>query len=217
MSQEAHPLVTEAVGWHGKLPVAGDFVTRRLHAGFVEAWDGWLSGGLAALRQRDAQHWLEHYLASPAWRFVITQQFLPGPLGLAAWGGVMIPSVDRVGRYYPLTLAARLHSLPCVHQQQAGLWSWLHQLEDVAVDAMQDDWSIEQLDAVLLRLGLPQPAEPVPGHPEEGGPWTPFFSACLDAVQAGAGRCVWYSGAGLQATRLMVSQGLDESVLGLWA
>lgn len=217
MSPAAPALASETAGWHGKLPVAGDFVTRRLHSGFVDAWDAWLSSGLAALRERDAAHWLAHYLASPAWRFVTTAQFLPGPLAAQAWCGVLIPSVDRVGRYYPLTLAARLEQLPAAQAQQAGLWSWLHQLEDAAVDAMQDDWSIEQLDAELLRLGPPQPGAQAPGHAQAAGPWTPFFSACLQPVTAGAGRCVWYSGSGLEPTRLLVSPGLDDSVCGLWA
>jgi type VI secretion system ImpM family protein len=218
MSQVASALTTEVVGWHGKLPVAGDFVTRRLHSAFVDAWDDWLSTGLAGLRERDAEHWLERYLASPAWRFVITQQFMPSPLNTLAWAGVIVPSVDRVGRYYPLTLAAPLSDIPVGHREQAGLWSWLHRLEDVAVDAMQDDWSIEQLDAESLRLGQPQAADPPQGRLDENGPWATFFHACLTPRPGlGDGRCVWYSGAGLQSTRLMVAQSRDNSVMGLWA
>lgn len=212
------PLASEAVGWHGKLPVAGDFLTRRLPAGFVDAWDGWLSAGLAALRQRDAQHWLEPYLASPAWRFAVTPGFLPGALGDMAWAGVMIPSVDRVGRYYPLTLAIRLSGPVQEPLAQAGLWSWLHRLEDLAVDAMQDDWAVEQLEAELLRLGPPQTASEAAGLPGGTHAWTSFFAAGLAAPSAqGAGCCVWYSGAGLEATRLLVSQALDDSVMGLWS
>ena len=217
MTQGMGAPVNEAVGWHGKLPVAGDFVTRRLHSGFVDAWDDWLSSGLAALRERDPAHWLQHYLASPAWRFVLTPGFMPSPLHALAWAGVMIPSVDRVGRYYPLTLAVRLSAIPAAPQAQAALWSWLHQLEDLAVDAMQDDWSIEELDAQLLRLGQPQ-ASAFSHSPLDGsGPWASFFAACLTPSAAtGGGRCVCFSGAGLQDTRLLLAQGRDASATGLW-
>jgi type VI secretion system protein ImpM len=210
------------VGCHGKLPVAGDFVTRRLPANFVDAWDNWLSDGLAALHQSDPDGWLEQYLASPAWRFVITPKFLPAPLEGLAWAGVVIPSVDRVGRYYPLTLATRLYHLPGTQPEQAGLWSWLHRLEDVAVDAMQDDWAIEQLDTVLLHLGPPQAALEVAELPDGSNPWTDFYAACkgppgsVAALAPDRGRCVWYSGSGLQAVRLLVSQGLDARVMALW-
>jgi type VI secretion system protein ImpM len=44
------------------------------------------------------------YLTSPAWRFVCAA----GACGPAAVIGVAAPSVDQVGRYFPLTLAAEL-------------------------------------------------------------------------------------------------------------
>ncbi len=218
MTQAASSTGTDIAGWHGKLPVAGDFVTRRLHSVFVEAWDNWLSNGLTGLQERDAAHWREHYLASPPWRFVITQDFMPSPLNAVAWAGVIIPSIDRVGRYYPLTLVSRLNAIPASHREQAGLWSWLLQLEDLAVDAMQDDWSIEQLDAELLNLGSPDRVGPMLGQLNEDGPWTSFFDACLSSrAPSGDGRCVWYSGSGLQTNKLIVTERRDDSVVELWS
>jgi type VI secretion system ImpM family protein len=217
MTQAEFALASDVVGWHGKLPVAGDFVTRRLHSVFVDAWDEWLSNGLAGLRERDADHWLGRYLASPPWRFVITQEFMPSPLNAATWAGVLVPSVDRVGRYYPLTLVTRLNGIPAGHLEQAGLWSWLHKLEDLAVDAMLDEWSIDQLDAESLRLGQPVAADSVQGQLDDSGPWASFFSACLEPLPAvGGGRCVWFSGAVLQSTKLWIANGRDDSVQGLW-
>src|SRR5262249_2958329 len=101
---------TMAAGWHGKLPTLGDFATRRLAADFVHSWDAWLSEQLPALRQQP--DWLEAYLASPSWRFLLMPGVLPGPSGETAWAGVLMPSVDRVGRYYPMTLAQPLPALP---------------------------------------------------------------------------------------------------------
>ena len=74
MNQREPGAAQPAVGWHGKLPTVGDFATRRLDGNFVSAWDDWLCAGLARLRADDPQHWLEAYLASPTWRFVVTGQ-----------------------------------------------------------------------------------------------------------------------------------------------
>ncbi len=46
--------------------------------------------------------WLDLYLTSPAWRFVCAG----GACGPRPAIGLMVPSVDRVGRYFPLTLVA---------------------------------------------------------------------------------------------------------------
>ncbi len=141
-----------APGWYGKLPTLGDFASRRLEPAFIEAWDGWLAAGLAAQRETLGGGWVRAYLHSPAWRFVL----MPGVMGAGrattAWAGVLMPSVDSVGRYFPLTLAAALPALPADAAGLEELLGWLQRLEDVAVDAMQDDWEIDRLEDVLALL-----------------------------------------------------------------
>lgn len=145
-------------GWYGKLPALGDFASRRLPAEWIAQWDGWLAAGLHQLREAAPDTWLENYLASPAWRFAL----LPGALpdGAAASGdglrvGVLVPSVDRVGRYFPLVVVSAPLPRPVDGAQVAALWHWAGQLEDVAVQALQDDWSAEALDAALANTPLP--------------------------------------------------------------
>lgn len=146
----SHPIP----GWYGKLPTLGDFASRRLEANFIDPWDAWLAEGIAALRAQSEEHWLAHYLASPVWRFVL----MPGVAGLdTAMAGVLMPSVDRVGRYFPLTLAAPLATVPQSVAQVDDLQGWLHQLDDTAADALHEDWSVEQLEAELERLPLNTP------------------------------------------------------------
>ena len=95
-SMQAHDLT----GWYGKLPSLGDFASRRLSAGFIEAWDAWLAAGMADWCRREPDAWLAHYLAGPSWRFLL----MPGAMAGAsagekgAWAGVLMPSVDKVGR-----------------------------------------------------------------------------------------------------------------------
>jgi type VI secretion system protein ImpM len=90
------------VGFYGKLPSHGDFLRRRVSDGFVNAWDRWLQECLAATRAVLRDGWLEVYLTSPVWRFACAAKAC-GPRAVV---GVMAPSVDRVGRYFPLTIVA---------------------------------------------------------------------------------------------------------------
>ena len=92
------------VGFYGKLPSHGDFLRRRVSDAFVDAWDAWLRECLAASRTALGARWLDVYLTSPAWRFVCA----PGACGPAPVIGLLAPSVDQVGRYFPLTLVAEL-------------------------------------------------------------------------------------------------------------
>jgi len=148
-------------GWYGKLPTLGDFASRRLGADFIEPWDAWLGEGIAAQRERMGDAWLEAYLGSPTWRFVLMPGVIPGLAPARALAGVLMPSVDRVGRYFPLTLVADLEPLPSSAGALEGLLGWLHRLEDVALDALQDDWSIEDLEEALGRIEAPA-TEPEP-------------------------------------------------------
>jgi type VI secretion system protein ImpM len=90
------------VGFYGKLPSHGDFLRRRVSDGFVGAWDRWLQEGMAATRAALGDRWLEVYLTSPVWRFASAA----GACGQQPVLGVMAPSVDRVGRYFPMTIVA---------------------------------------------------------------------------------------------------------------
>ena len=137
-----------SAGWYGKLPVLGDFAQRRLPPEFVEAWDAWLAQGLATWQARD-DAWLDSYLSGPSWRFILT----PGVIGPGAWAGVLMPSCDRVGRYFPLGIAQAI-ALPTSDRAAQGLLDWLLRLDDLAVDALHEDWPVDQFEAELARVAL---------------------------------------------------------------
>lgn len=90
-------------GLYGKLPAIGDFVVRGLSRSQVAPLDQWLQAGLGALQQSDPD-WLQPYLVAPAWCFVLPR----GIWGETALCGALIPSVDRVGRYFPLVTLGEL-------------------------------------------------------------------------------------------------------------
>ena len=144
-------------GWYGKLPALGDFASRRLPPLFVEPWDRWLSAGLAGWRDSD-EAWLDAFLAAPTWRFALGAgvPFERSP----GYAGVLMPSVDRVGRYFPLTVVR-----PRGAAEAEAPAAWLQSLEGLAVAALHDDWNADRFDAELGSLedgadaGPPWPAE----------------------------------------------------------
>ena len=121
------------VGFYGKLPSHGDFLRRRTSDAFVAVWDGWLQDCLAASRSALGDRWLELYLTSPAWRFVCGA----GACGVAPVAGVMVPSVDRVGRYFPLTLVAELPAGADVLAVAAAAEPFMTDVERLAIDTLE--------------------------------------------------------------------------------
>lgn len=137
-------------GWFGKLPGMGDFAHRRLPESFRSVWDPWLQRGLARLRDRHAD-WTSHYLEAPVWCFALGPQVV----GEGAWIGVLMPSVDGVGRYFPFTLAVELDAsaggtLQGEALQQALGW-WV-QGTRAALEGLEGDLDALRFDAVLQRL-----------------------------------------------------------------
>lgn len=137
-------------GFYGKLPSHGDFVTRRLPRQFVEPWDAWLQAGLNASREQLGPDWLDCYLVSPVWQFVLS----PGLCGNDAWAGLMMPSVDRVGRYFPLTLATRITDNLALDRFFDDNSDWFDALTDLALSSLDYPFDLQDFDAQLERLPL---------------------------------------------------------------
>lgn len=185
-----------APGFFGKVSSHGDFVARRLAPAAQGVWDAWLQAGLLASRDQLGARWLETYLGSPIWRFALA----PGVLDDNAWAGVLMPSVDRVGRHFPLTIAAA-DAEGGVLDWVAGAGAWYERLEELALSSLAEGFSLEQFDAALLALEGP------PGRCGAGaGPGGPsgwrLPLAGLDAVGAAApllaeaalrGQGLWWS------------------------
>jgi len=97
------PLPPDAsAGLFGKLPARGDFVRENLPRDFTDAWDAWWQRGLADTQGRWSEGWVDAWLEAPVWRFLLP----PGLCGRSGMLGLWLPSVDKVGRYSPLTIAA---------------------------------------------------------------------------------------------------------------
>jgi type VI secretion system ImpM family protein len=86
-------------GLFGKLPARRDFVSIGGSRAFVQAWEQWLQPAVAASKNQLGPEWLGHYLRAPLWRF-----WLGRDLFGAQTAGVLMPSMDGVGRHFPLTV-----------------------------------------------------------------------------------------------------------------
>ena len=146
---------TRSVCWWGKLPTRGDFVGRGLPARWRSDWDDWLQRGLAlAAAELDGPALRERLREFAPWRYVA----LPAPGEL--WCGIVVPSQDRVGRAFPLTLAERLAASAEPHDIAARLASLL----DAAAQGP------EALEAAIARLPPPAVRET---HAPEAWPALP--------------------------------------------
>ncbi|HJY77468.1 MAG TPA: type VI secretion system-associated protein TagF [Burkholderiales bacterium] len=150
-------------GLYGKLPARGDFLSRRLDAEFIAGWDEWLQRAMRESREMLGGRWLECFLSAPVWRFVLPAGMYSKP----GWVGLMVPSVDRVGRYFPLTLAAPLHQQTIDFAATlAGALGWLDALEALALEALTPELDFDAFDQRLAALAPPA-AVPAAASPSD--------------------------------------------------
>jgi type VI secretion system protein ImpM len=133
-------------GWFGKLACLGDFASRRLPPPFVRVCDTWLSEGVDASRQQLGERWLDTYLTSPLWRFA----WAPGVVDeMRWWFGVLMPSVDSVGRYFPLVVALPLRIAPQDGEALDRLERWFSEVSQAALGTLQPGSTLERFEGEL--------------------------------------------------------------------
>lgn len=144
---------SDTCGLFGKTPQQADFISHHLPNEFTEYWHSWLQSSISVSREQLGDHWLDCYLTSPVWRFAIMSDIITNP----ATTGLFIPSIDEVGRYFPLTLA---------HMGQHQPWSaylygkeWYRTLQEVALYALEENTSYTQF--IKQFEALPNPAFPL--------------------------------------------------------
>jgi type VI secretion system protein ImpM len=144
------------LGFFGKLPARGDFVTRRLTRDFTDPWDGWLQDAIAMSAQQLGADWLDTYLTAPIWRFLLS----PGICGQGPMLGVMMPSVDRVGRYFPLTLAVTVADCATPAKAMLTAGAWFDEVEQLALSALEDDADLDRIDQQAEAIAPPSVEQP---------------------------------------------------------
>lgn len=189
-------------GFFGKVSSHGDFVGRRLPPSFVGVWDAWLQAGLQSSREQLGAGWLDAYLTGPIWRFALA----PGVCDGQAWAGLLMPSVDRVGRHFPLTLAAPAGDGGAMLDWLAGGQQWFDEAESLALDTLEESFVLERFDAALAALPLP----PTVGGAAAGGVAGPAgYRLALGSVDALGSALPLLAGAALHGQSLWWTDGSD--------
>ena len=86
---------------YGKLPSKRDFVAVRAPRAFLDPWEPWLQSAVSSSRDELGKEWQAAFLTAPIWRFWLGADIC----GRSAIGAFM-PSLDGIGRYFPLTVFA---------------------------------------------------------------------------------------------------------------
>lgn len=215
--------------WYGKLPGTGDFASRRLDAEHIAALDSWLSKVMASLQTQDPVGWLQNYLESPGWKFLWMPEATPSPWQGRAWLGLVMPSVDSVGRYFPLALLMPFESLPSSVEEIEAVWQWLQALDQAAARALDNDWDAAHLEEALSQIRRPPDCEILSHSAEptvvasgvESWPVRGFLEAMATFAAQRQGlwteamreRCYWYCETEWVEPELLSSQGLDAAGL----
>ncbi len=155
----------------GKLPSLGDFVARGLDAPLRDSLDTWLSVAMQDARARFPDDFEQRYDQAPAWHFVDCDAD-------GRWsGGALCASIDRVGRRFPLMLAAPAGNAAEAAAMAGGCLNVLHR-------AFADGWDADGLMAAdLAPVVMPwSPDRPEWALIGEGGPAVTASGRFPDAI-----------------------------------
>jgi len=151
-------------GWYGKLSTLGDFAQRRLPAHWVQRTDAWLSELMRDLPAVLGPRWLETYLTAPVLRFA----WAPGVVDAQWWFGLLMPSCDSVGRYFPLLIIQPRPRAPEDRIALDHLELWFEHVAQAAVRTLDNDaQSLDTLEAELQEA----PPWPTPSALPGPGRW----------------------------------------------
>ena len=155
------------LGWHGKLPSAGDFVTGGKAVDLTAGMERWFFKGMAAIRAGGGPV-IDAFLTAPLFRFATARDIFGARAGI----GVIGPGMDRSGRIYPFAIFLECSVPLDPALTLSGSHAWFRAAERIFLSALDPGFHPARFDATLADL-------PEPGLTEgEGTPRALF--ACAD-------------------------------------
>jgi type VI secretion system protein ImpM len=173
----------EPTGWVGKIPSRGDFVSS-LPMAVNRVWDAFVSDCMEHAKAHRTLSWPDIWLQAPVWRFALPATMCgPAPL-LGLW----MPSIDKVGRHFPLMIGA---TSPAATPEQMArhATAWLNAAEEAGRAAIAEDLTPDQLTALI------PPSPDLSAQPDSGLPFD---------LQPRAGAGLWWT----DGSPLVPAQGL---------
>lgn len=134
-------------GLFGKLPSKRDFIALSAPRAFLRVFEPWLEAGLTEGREHGAiDDWTAAFNSAPIWRF-----WLGPALCGEAFTGAFMPSVDGLGRMFPLALiGASAGANPLEPPDVDPRDQWFAEVEELLLDALDPNASFE---TIVARLG----------------------------------------------------------------
>lgn len=136
---------------YGKLLAKRDFIAEGVPRGFLDVFEPWLHGALSASRLALGAQWQRTYFSAPIWRFWLGE----GHCGRALLGALM-PSVDGVGRSFPLVaFAAAPEGHAFARPDEDAQEGWFDAVETFLLSTLETQ-DFAQVTRALAQL--PEPA-----------------------------------------------------------
>jgi type VI secretion system protein ImpM len=135
----------------GKLGAKRDFIALATPRRFLETWEPWVQACMSASRHQLGDQWQNAFLTAPVWRF-----WLGADISGATVIGAIMPSVDGVGRYYPLTLLAAAdpsYSIPPPDLNTQD--QWFAVVEEFMLSTLDQASSFDDISTALDTLPAP--------------------------------------------------------------
>jgi type VI secretion system protein ImpM len=188
---------------YGKLPTKRDFIALGASRDFLNTWEPWLQSGVSASQSTLGKKWQDAFLRAPIWRFWLGADLC----GTSAIGAFM-PSLDKVGRYFPLTLFACSDRGAAIPPPEIDAQeTWFIAAEDFLISTLDHEMSFETAVQNLGELAVPVQTElPAAASTERGAavalqsdekPFTELFGSLRQADHGGiysATTCWWTVG-----------------------
>jgi type VI secretion system protein ImpM len=147
---------------YGKLPTKRDFIALGAPRDFLNAWEPWLQSGVSASQATLGEQWQQAFLRAPIWRFWLGADLF----GVTAIGALM-PSLDKVGRYFPLTLLACADQGATIAPPEIDAQDhWFKCAEDFLISTLDHektfDATVQSLNELATPLQAALPANSAP-------------------------------------------------------
>ncbi len=142
---------------YGKLPTKRDFIALGASREFLNAWEPWLQSGVSASQATLGEQWQKVFLRAPIWRF-----WLGADLCGVSTVGAFMPSLDKVGRYFPLTLFACADQGATIPPPEIDAQdAWFKTAEDLLISTLDHETTFEAAVQNLGQLAMPVQTKPL--------------------------------------------------------
>ena len=137
-------------GLFGKLPAKRDFIGTNASRRFLEVWEPWLQASVAMSKQMLGDAWIDAYNRAPIWRYWLGADFCGETMI-----GALMPSVDGVGRSFPLCIFVGEGDASLPPPELEPNDAWFEAAEAVLLEALEPGAALELIAEKVTALPTP--------------------------------------------------------------